>query len=328
MNNELVRNISEKEIPFSKKQLLYSLIKIIIAAGLILFIINKIKPKEILSAFNSANHYLIILAFFLSFFNLYFQYLKWETVCHNYLDIHSKKKILISLFQGFAAGIFTPARIGEYFSRGLAMKEKPVFQVATATFIDKFFPLIIVSFFGGISSVLFFYYNHLFPLYITIPAFFLILIFLLTFLYLLIKGKILSYVPAGIRQNKKFGKVFLNIEQLADLNFSFIKRMLFISAAFYFWLLLQFAVLIAAFAHGFHLLEYLWNGSLIMFAKSVIPQLSLGDLGIREGFTIYFYNKSGIAASTSFDASFFLFLINLVFPSLVGLILRYKKNND
>ena len=65
-----------------------------------------------------------------------------------------------------------------------------------------------------------------------------------------------------------------------------------------------------------------------MFAKSVIPQLSLGDLGIREGFTIYFYNKSGIAASTSFDASFFLFLINLVFPSLVGLILRYKKNND
>jgi uncharacterized protein (TIRG00374 family) len=328
MDNELVKDIQAKEIPFSKKNLLHSLIKIIIAVGLIFFIINKIKPKEILSAFYSSDYNFIILAFFLSFFNLYFQYIKWETVCRNYLNVRSKKKIFISLFQGFAAGIFTPARIGEYFSRGLALKEKPVLQVATATFIDKFFPLIIVSFFGGISSVLFFYYYNLFPLYITIPAFILIVIFLLALLYLLMKGKILRYVPAGIRQNKKFEKVFFNIEQLAELNFGFIKRMIFISTAFYFWLLLQFAVLIAAFAHSIHPLEYLWNGSLIMFAKSVIPQVSLGDLGIREGFTIYFYGKSGIAASTAFDASFFLFLINLVFPSLLGMILLYKKNND
>ena len=104
--------------------------------------------------------------------------------------------------------------------------------------------------------------------------------------------------------------------------------MIFISASFYFFLLLQFAVLIAAFAHSFHFFEYLWNGSLIMFAKSIIPQVSLGDLGIREGASIYFYNKIGIAASTAFDASFFLFLINLLIPSLIGMILLYKKNND
>ncbi len=328
MDNELVKNIPAKEIPFNKKQLLYSFIKIIIAAGLILFIINKIKPKEILSAFYSADYYLIILAFFLSFLNLYFQYLKWETVCHNYLNVRSKKKIFISLFHGFAAGIFTPARIGEYFSRGLAIKEKSILQVATATFIDKLFPLIIVSFFGGISFILFLNYNHLVRLYITIPAFFLVVIFLLAFLSLFIKGKILNYIPASIKQNRKFEKIFLNLEQLTKLNFKFIKRMIFISVSFYFCFLLQFAVLVAAFAHNFHLFEYLWNGSLIMFGKSIIPQVSLGDLGIREGISIYFYNKSGVAASTAFDASFFLFLINLLFPSLIGMILLYKKNND
>lgn len=327
MDSELVKNISAKEITSRKKQLSFTIIKIIIAAALILFIINKIKPKEILSAFYSADYYLILLAFFLSFFNLYFQYLKWETVCHNYLDVHTKKKIFISLFHGFAAGIFTPARIGEYFSRSLAMREKPMLKVATATFIDKFFPLIIVSFFGGISFALFFNYNNMIPLSVTIPVFFLILIILLIFLYLLLNGKILNYIPAAIKQNRKLEKILINIEQLKVLNFSFIKRMIFISAYFYFCLLLQFAVLVAAFAHSFHFFEYLWNGSLIMFAKSIIPQVSLGDLGIREGASIYFYNKIGIAASTAFDASFFLFLINLLFPSLIGMILLYKKND-
>ena len=328
MNNVLVKNIPAKEILIRKKQLGYFLIKLIIAAGLIYFIINRIKPKEIFSAISTADYYLITLAFLLSFLNLYFQYLKWETVCRSYLNISAKRKIFISLFHGFAAGIFTPARIGEYFSRGLAIKEKSVLQVAAATFIDKFFPLIVVSFFGGISFILYFNSNHLVSLYIAIAAFLFVLIILLAILSSFIKGKILSYIPAGIKQNRKFERILLNLEQLTKLNFSFTRRMIVISASFYFCYLIQFAVLVAAFAHSFHFFEYLWNGSLIMFTKSFIPQVSFGELGIREGVSIYFYNKIGVAASVAFNASFFLFLINILFPSLIGMILLYKKNND
>ena len=328
MNNAAVKNIPAKEFPLKKKQLVNILIKLIIAAGLIVFIIEKIKPKEIISEVSSANYFLIILAFLLGFFNLYFQYLKWETVCRNYLNTNGKKRIFISLFYGFAAGIFTPARIGEYFSRGLAFKEKSVFQIAAATFIDKFFPLLIVSFFGGISFIIFLYINFLLSLYISIPAFILLVILIGAILYWTINGKILKYIPDGIKLNKRFEKIFLNLEQLTKLNFNFSSRMLLISAAFYFSYLIQFSFLIAAFAHSFHFFEYLWNGSLIMYTKSFIPQISFGELGIREGVSIYFYSRVGEAASTAFNASFFLFLINLLFPSLLGMILLYKKNDD
>lgn len=328
MNNVLVKNIRPKGIFIRRKRIGYFLIKIIIAAGLILFIIDRVKPKEIISAVSSANYYLIILAFTLSFFNIYFQYLKWETVCRNYLNINKKKNIFISLFYGFAAGIFTPARIGEYFSRGLAFRGKSILHVAAATFIDKFIPLLVVSFFGGISFIFYFHYNYLLPFYISVPLFFLLTVLALAVLHFVMEGKILKYIPGIIKENKKLEKILFYLEQAAKLDFNFISRMLLISSAFYFCYLIQFAVLVAAFAHSLHFLEYLWNGSLIMFTKSLIPQISFGELGIREGVSIFFYNKTGVAASAAFNASFFLFLINLLFPSLIGMILLYKKNDD
>ena len=328
MNNILAKNIPAKENLIKNKHAGYLLVKIIIAAGLLLFIIRKINPEAIFSAVSAADYNLIILSFALSFLNLYLQYLKWETVCGNFLNISNKKKIFISLFHGFAAGIFTPARIGEYFSRGLVLKDKSVFQIAAATFIDKFFPLLPVAFFGGISFIFYLKYYFQFPFFISSLLFFSAVIITYFLLSQIFKGKFLKIIPDKIRLNKKFERILSNIEQLDKLNFRFILKMSFISIAFYFCYLLQFAILISAFSHSFKFIQYLWNGSLVMFSKSIIPQISIGELGIREGFSVYFFSKIGETAATAFNASFFLFLINLVFPSLLGLILLYKKSYD
>ncbi len=68
MNNTLAKNITLKDILIKNKQTGYFFIKVIIAAGLLLFIINKINPKEIISAVVSADYYLIVLSFILIFF--------------------------------------------------------------------------------------------------------------------------------------------------------------------------------------------------------------------------------------------------------------------
>ena len=328
MNDVIAKNIPAKEIFLKKKQAGYFLIKIIIAAGLLLFIVEKINLKEIFSVFSTADYNLIIFAFILSFLNLYIQFLKWETVCSNYLNINNKKKIFISLFHGFAAGIFTPARIGEYFSRGLVLREKSVFKIAAATFVDKFFPLLPVAFFGGVSFI--FYLNYHYQLSFFISFLLLISVIIITYFFLrqIFKGKFLKIIPDKIKYSKKFEKVLPSIEQLTKLDSKFISRMSFISVSFYFCYLVQFAILVSAFSHNFKFLQYLWNGSLIMFSKSIIPQISIGELGIREGFSVYFFSKIGETAATAFNAAFFLFLINLVFPSLLGLILLYKKSDD
>ena len=328
MNNVLAKNIPAKEIFIRNKQAVNFIIKLIIAAGLLLFIIDKINPKEILNAISSSYYYLIIISFALCFLNLYLQFLKWETVCKNYLKIDSKKKIFLSLFHGFAAGIFTPARIGEYFSRGLALKEKSIFQIAAATFVDKFFSLLAVAFFGGISFIIYLNYFYSISPYTSILVFSLVAGIIYFLFHQIFKDAIFGFIPDKIKQKIWLQKLLLYFDNLGKLDHKFVLKMVFISAAFYFCYLIQFVILIAAFSHSLDFFKYLLNGSLIMFTKTVILQISVGELGIREGVSIYFFTKAGEAASTAFNASIFLFLINLAFPSLIGLILLYKKSND
>ena len=64
-----------------------------------------------------------------------------------------------------------------------------------------------------------------------------------------------------------------------------------------------------------------------MFAKTIIPPISLGELGIREGASVYFLTQFGETASVAFNASIFLFIINLLIPALVGLVLLLKRND-
>ena len=71
----------------------------------------------------------------------------------------------------------------------------------------------------------------------------------------------------------------------------------------------------------------LWAGvALVFFAKSAIPQVTLGDLGVREGAAVFFLGAYGVAPAAALDASLALFALNLVLPSLAGvpLLLRLR----
>ena len=65
-------------------------------------------------------------------------------------------------------------------------------------------------------------------------------------------------------------------------------------------------------------------------AKTLLP-VSFGDLGVRESAAIYFFAQFGISRAAAFNASFLLFLINLLIPSLAGLLIilfnRYVGKN-
>ena len=66
-----------------------------------------------------------------------------------------------------------------------------------------------------------------------------------------------------------------------------------------------------------------------MFVKTLLP-ISLGDLGIRESAAVYFFGLFGIKRASAFNASFILFSINILMPSLVGLfiLLRNRLNGS
>lgn len=303
--------------------------KIFIAFGLLYYLISNIKLSDIVNAINEANVNLIIISISLSFINLYLQFYKWKITANSILNEYNNKKIFISLFQGFSAAVFTPARIGEYFGRALAFKEKSLLQVTLATLLDKFFPLLIVAFFGSVASILFIHFYYEVSNYLTVSLF-IVSFILFYFVVLLLFNKNFwdNFLFNRIQNSKYFSRYFNKVAKLKNLDRNYSAKMFLISFLFYMCYLLQYVLLVSAFSHNDFFLNYFWAGNLLMFSKTIIPPVSFGELGIREGASVFFIQQFGESASIGFNASIFLFFINVLLPSLIGLLLIFRKNND
>ncbi len=327
---EQVKNILGQNSFITKnKTIILVSAKIFIAAGFLLYLISSINFSEIVSAAKRADILLLVLASVLVLPNIYLQFYKWKITANVVLQENHNSKIWLSLFYGFSAGVFTPARIGEYFGRAIVFKNHSVLQVTLATLLDKLFLLLLVAFFGSISSILFIHYYYNVTFYLTTGLFILVFALFYLFFWMIFNDRFWDNVLfTKLRDSIKLHWLFEKIKVFRNLDKKYSTKMLLISFLFYVCFLIQYAVLVAAFSNHSNYLEYLWAGNLIMFAKTIIPPVSLGELGIREGASVFFITMLGESASVGFNASIFLFFINILVPSLIGLILLLKKNDD
>ena len=314
---------------FLKNRLIKLALKILITVGVFYYISENIRFSEVFLQFKNSNHLLLFLVIILGFVNITFQYFKWKLSVKYLLNNSEPKKILFSLLQGFSAAIFTPARLGEYVGRAIQFTDKSFFQVVLATLIDKLFSILVVILLGSISTIIFIHTFYEAYILITISliivlSIFYYLIFLLLFNNNFWENMFFEKISKSVRLNKYFKK----FEILKNLDNNFKIKMLILSLVFYLCILIQYAFLVVAFSNNYNLLEYLWVGNLIMFTKTIVPAYTFGELGIRESASIYFIQKIGENATVGFNASIFLFLINIVFPALLGLILNLRNNNE
>jgi uncharacterized membrane protein YbhN (UPF0104 family) len=324
ISNNIGVNVSKRY-----KGLLITILKIVIAGGLLIYLVFNVDITEILFALRNANITFILITALLAFLNIYLQFLKWKITCGYLLDEKSNKKILLSLFYGFSGGVFTPARIGEYFGRAAAFKDKSLIKVAVATFIDKIFPLMAVAGFGALASILFIHYYYHVSVYLTGSLFILTFVLFYAAYTIVLDARFWnSMLFNRINKSPRLKKIFDNLMVLKELDRFYTTQMVFISIAFYTCFIVQYALLTAAFSGHFNFIHYIWAGNLVMFAKTIIPPISLGELGIREGASVFFLHMFGEVNSVGFNSSIFLFLINMLIPSVIGLFLLLKKNDN
>lgn len=89
------------------------------------------------------------------------------------------------------------------------------------------------------------------------------------------------------------------------------------SLALYLIYMVQFVLLVQAFepmAWG----KALAAASATMLTKTLLP-ISLADLGVREGASVYFFGLFGAARVAAFNGALLLFSLNVLIPALVGL---------
>lgn len=318
--NTFIRNYKSTILIFAK---------VFIAIGLLVYLILSVNFNEILTAIQNAEVFLITAALLLSVLNIYLQYYKWKITAKVILLENHSSKIWLSLFYGFSAGIFTPARIGEYFGRAIVFKNHSILRVTLATLVDKIFLLIIVAFLGSISSIFFLHYYYHVTNYLTAGLFILLFVAFYFLLLLMFNDRFWDNILfTKLRNSVKLHWLFEKIKIFRKLDKKYATKMFVVSGLFYFCFLLQYALLVGAFSNHDQFLNYFWAGNLMMFAKTIIPPVSLGELGIREGASVFFITQFGESSSAGFNASIFLFLINVLIPSLIGLALLLKKNND
>ena len=311
------------------KARVYAALKILVAVSLLVYLFSFFELKNIVSTFLSSDIRLLALSAVLLVPNIYLQYLKWKITCDKLIGERSKRKILLSLFYGFPAAVFTPARAGEYFGRGLAFKDRSFMEIIFATFVDKLFTILVTFLFGSIGTVIFISRYYQSSIYFSIPmiiAYFVFAAITLTFIF---SDKEWFYnLFSPFSKFKLFSKIRERLLILKNLDRNFVFKMISISTIFFFCYLLQFAILFAAFSHHIEIVKFLWAAIVIMFAKTILSPLSFSELGVREGASIFFLTQMGETSGTALNASLLLFIINIIVPSLIGLFLLFVKNDD
>jgi len=301
------------------------LLKVFVTVGLLAYFLTRIKFEKILFGLKFVDFSIFGVVVLLFFVNLFLQFVRWKTLVKTVAKNVQTKEILESLLIGISAGSFTPGRTGEYFLRKLPLKEVSFSTVITLTFIDKMMLLINVIFWGSIVSfgMMIYYYNvdwfivfSLFIIFVSVFAGLFSLLYSKRF-YNFLKD-IISKLPMKFELVKKL------IKPLAELDNKLISKLLVLAFLNFSVIIFQFSLIVFAFDSHLRFENLVIASILVFFGKTLIPAISLGEIGVREGASIYFFGIFGCSESFAFNASLLLFVVNLFLPSLVGLILLLK----
>lgn len=298
--------------------------KVLIAVILLIYLVKYVNYIEIINAIKSSNKPLVALVFLMSFLNIYVQFLKWEVVCNSILGIKNKNKILLSLFYGFSGGIATPARIGEYVARKFPFENTSLMKITIATIIEKFTSLFLVLVVGTLTGILFLY--KYFSVYYAFSAILISALIVILFLFF-IKGikKSTKFVNYLTNKFKFFNDLFLELKYAKEIKQSSFILLVAYSVVFYFIYVSQYSILVLAFNNGGNFISAFWSGTLVMFVKSVLSFISFADLGIRESTSVFVLSKMNLSKAVGFNSAIFLFLFNVLIPSIIGLALLIRK---
>jgi len=269
----------------------------------------------------------LIIAVLLLPINILLQFIKWKVISESMLNVTDNHNIWYSLFYGFPAGLITPLRVGEFAARKIPYENAKLSDVILASLFDKLVPLIVVLLIGGLAAALFihFYYNTAIVLIVLVALIVFIISYFLFHKFLNEKYEN-NKLFLKIKESKLFSRYIQNISVLKKVKKDIFIKVFLLSVILYVVSTIQFALLIGAFAKQFDLIQFFWISNLVMFAKTIIPPITFGEVGVREAVTIFFLGKFNINIAVGFNAALLIFLINFVIPSVLGALVLFKGN--
>jgi len=263
----------------------------------------------------------LIMVFLLLPLNWLLETFKWQFLLRN-LEILSLKEAFRSVMIGNTAAFFTPNRLGEFPGRSISLSKNKRLQGITVGVLGSVSQTICIMLFG-IPAALFFFIPHNPGLNNTLYD----SLSILCFITLLGIYFFLPQLCKRWKSVKLFHRVDHLFESLTHFSFKDLVVVLLFTIVRYFifcfqlYCILRFFEVILSPVDG--IVAIATNYLFITFT----PSLAFSEGAVRASVAVlvigtYSSNIVGIAA-----AGLFVWLINFVFPMLVGSVLFAKKRN-
>ena len=304
-------------LPYKTKQFFFVLIKLSIVVGASYFIYNKLTNNDELdfsvfidflsknSVFSLKN---IIFLLFLTFFNWFFEIIKWQNLVNSISKI-SFFEVQKQSLASHTASLFTPNRIGDYAAKTIYFSGQLKKKVVLLNLIGNISQMLMTLLFGIVGVFMFTSQYE-----VDISYYKLVRLLTYTLIGIVAIGFGVTHKRFQIK-GFSFSKIWAFVKGLsAKMHIKNILLSLFRYVIFSF----QFYYLFVLFGVDITYIDAMVLISTMYLVVSVIPTIFIFDVVVKGSVALYVFGFADINNITILCVTTLMWLLNFVLPSIFG----------
>lgn len=297
--------------------LLGGTISILLLWGIYRQVLSQLDKVDTDTLWETGPDYFLWICIILMPINLLLEAKKWQLLARSAQPL-TFKEALASYLGGIAFSMVTPNRLGEYPGRMLYLKRKNTIRLVSVSILGALTQMLTLFIFGTIGLV--FYCINFYQPFVGIL---LIIAIAITVILAIAFWNFEAWMPLieRIKWLKRFRvyktllKKFTKREQTVILGISLLRYSIY--TAQYLFLLYWMNVNMPFF-------EGYWMSALFFWVITVIPSITLVELGERGQVGLYLFHNFSDNTVGILAATVGIWFINLVLPAIIGSILLLR----
>jgi hypothetical protein len=292
-------------IPHKAKQFGVFIIKLLIVIAAFYFIYHELANNSQLDW----NKFLVLyrknqsvagisFLLFLSFWNRYFEILKWQNLAQE-VKVISKLEATKQVLAALTLGVFTPVGVGEYVGKALYFDKKDTKKIVFLNLLCNGIQVLVTGVFGLIGMLVLGYYYWSALLILSC-----VLVLLISFFTkrILIQGHSIENFISRINAIPK--KIHHKNILLG------LARYLVFSHQYYF--------LFVAFDVNLPYVTLMASITTVYLLASIIPSFQFLDFALKGSLAVYFFGELGVNQWITVFVTTLMWFLNIVLPVIIG----------
>ncbi len=257
---------------------------------------------------------LLLFALLLVPLNWWFEWQKWKATIDVLAIECTPKTLQQSFFAGIITGMLTPNMLGNFIGRLFYFPRKYRISLILLTVVSNYAQFLASIVFGIIGILIL----QKTPLAVSLSSIVIPLILLgISAILLYFYGE---HVTRISRRKNRIYTWFQCLNNRKKYRFAILLR----SAMRHTVFTLQFLIVLSAFGESFSWENVWWVWQVYLWV-TLTPSLFLGKLAIRESISIWVLSVAGMETVHVLLASLSIWIMNLLFPTLLSLFLTHQK---